>query len=58
MVSGRPHVFGVCQQVLRDDDIDDWPARSPDLNLIQAPLGPDVSYVSTAAVSFHTLSRV
>lgn len=26
---------GVCQQVLHDEDIDDWPACSSDLNLIQ-----------------------
>uniref|UniRef100_A0A8C7ILZ4 Transposase n=1 Tax=Oncorhynchus kisutch TaxID=8019 RepID=A0A8C7ILZ4_ONCKI len=33
----RPHVAGVCQQILQEEDIDamDWPARSPDLNPIE-----------------------
>ncbi|CAJ0961788.1 unnamed protein product [Ranitomeya imitator] len=35
--NARPHVAGVCQQFLKDESIDamDWPARSPDLNLIE-----------------------
>ncbi|KAL6459133.1 hypothetical protein MHYP_G00326050 [Metynnis hypsauchen] len=35
--NARPHVAGVCQQFLQDEGIDamDWPARSPDLNLIE-----------------------
>ncbi|KAI3356298.1 hypothetical protein L3Q82_017193 [Scortum barcoo] len=35
--NARPHVAGVCQQLLQDEGIDamDWPARSPDLNPIE-----------------------
>ncbi|KAI4901491.1 hypothetical protein NFI96_012289 [Prochilodus magdalenae] len=35
--NARPHVAGVCQQVLQDEGIEamDWPARSPDLNPIE-----------------------
>ncbi|KAI4872346.1 hypothetical protein NFI96_016865 [Prochilodus magdalenae] len=35
--NARPHVAGVCQQVLQDEGIEAmaWPARSPDLNLIE-----------------------
>ncbi|CAJ0921296.1 unnamed protein product, partial [Ranitomeya imitator] len=35
--NARPHVAGVCQQFLQDEGIEamDWPARSPDLNLIE-----------------------
>uniref|UniRef100_A0A8C7PIK9 Transposase Tc1-like domain-containing protein n=1 Tax=Oncorhynchus mykiss TaxID=8022 RepID=A0A8C7PIK9_ONCMY len=35
--NARPHVAGVCQQFLQEEGIDamDWPARSPDLNLIE-----------------------
>ena len=35
--NARPHVAGVCQQVLQEEGIDamDWPARSPDLNPIE-----------------------
>ncbi|KAI3363408.1 hypothetical protein L3Q82_012023 [Scortum barcoo] len=43
--NARPHVAGVCQQFLQDEGIDamDWPARSPDLNPIEAHLGHHVS---------------
>uniref|UniRef100_A0A8D0DBC0 Tc1-like transposase DDE domain-containing protein n=1 Tax=Sander lucioperca TaxID=283035 RepID=A0A8D0DBC0_SANLU len=35
--NARPHVAGVCQQLLQEEGIDamDWPARSPDLNPIE-----------------------
>ncbi|KAI4894837.1 hypothetical protein NFI96_004578 [Prochilodus magdalenae] len=35
--NARPHVAGVCQQFLQDEGIEamDWPAHSPDLNLIE-----------------------
>ena len=35
--NARPHVAGVCQQFLQEEAIDamDWPARSPNLNLIE-----------------------
>ncbi|CAJ0917568.1 unnamed protein product [Ranitomeya imitator] len=35
--NARPDVAGVCQQFLQDESIEamDWPARSPDLNLIE-----------------------
>ncbi|KAI4883430.1 hypothetical protein NFI96_029838, partial [Prochilodus magdalenae] len=35
--NARPHVAGVCQQFLQDKGIEamDWPARPPDLNLIE-----------------------
>lgn len=38
--SGRPHVFGVCQQFLHDEGIDDSFLR---LESNPAPLGHDVS---------------
>jgi transposase len=35
--NARPHVAGVCQQFLQEEGVDamHWPARSPDLNLIE-----------------------
>lgn len=42
----QPHVAGVCQHFLDDEDIDaiDWPARSSDPGSNQAPLGQQISY--------------